>query len=227
MAHGKDYVPHKDSDFDRFFKRVAQTAASKTTGTNPPWYHIPPAAVTELTDSYARWYTAYSATFNNPTSPVIREKNRVRKVEEKILRRFIQRYLKDDPVTNEERDELNIPNRDTTPTPIGRPSEHVLLLIDPVHVREHKLVWEVQETGSKAVPYGYGGVVLVHKILAPADPVPTSADDLGHSRLLTKNHITLTYAPEDQGKRCAYAACWQTKSGTMGKWSDITVVVVP
>jgi hypothetical protein len=227
MAHGKDYVPKRDADYDKFFKKIVQTATSKTTGTNPPWFHIPQAAVTELTDSYARWYTAYSATFNNPTTPIIREKNRVRKVEEKVLRRFIQRYLKDDPVTNEERDELNIPNRDTTPTPIGDPPEHVLLLIEPRHVREHHVAWEVQETGSKARPYGYSGVVLVRKVLEPGDPVPTDAKTMGDSRLLTRNNITLEYTPADQGKRCAYAACWQNESGGMGHWSDIVVVIIP
>jgi hypothetical protein len=227
MAHGKDYIPGKDSDFDRFFKRITQAASAKTSGQNPPWHHIPPEAVTELTTSYGNWYTAYSATFNNPAPPVIREKNRVRDVEEKVLRRFIQRYLKDEPVTDEERDEYDIPNDDTTKTPIGDPSEHVLLLIEPRHVREHYLVWEVEETGSKAVPYGYGGVVLVRKVLDPADPVPTDPETMGHSRLLTKNNVTLEYTPEDQGKRCAYAACWQNKSGGMGKWSDIVTVIIP
>ncbi|MDR1899176.1 MAG: hypothetical protein LBQ55_04135 [Treponema sp.] len=227
MAHGKDYVPRRDGDFDRFFKRINQTAVSKTTGANPLWYHIPAAAVTELSASYGRWYTAYSATFNNPASPVIREKNRVRTAEEKILRRFVQRYLKDDPVSDEERDDLEIPNRDTTPSPIGDPAEHVLLLIEPKHVREHYLVWEVEENGSKAVPYGYSGVVLVRKILEPGEPVPTDPEALGGSRLLTKNYVTLAYPPGDQGKRCAYAACWQNESGGMGHWSSIVVVTIP
>jgi hypothetical protein len=37
----------------------------------------------------------------------------------------------------------------------------------------------------------------------------------------------LLLKPEDQGKRCAYAACWQTKSGLMGPWTDIVTVLVP
>jgi hypothetical protein len=227
MAHGKDYVPARDADFDKFFKKITQVTASKTNGQSPPWYHIPPAVVTELTTSYGDWYTAYSATFNSPTSPVIREKNRVRKVEEKALRRFIQRYLKDEPVTDEERDEINIPNRDTTPTPIGKPPEHVLLIIEPRHVREHHVVWEVQETGSKARPYGYSGVVLVRKVLEAAEAVPADAKALGDSRLLTRNNVVLEYSPADQGKRCAYAACWQNESGAMGNWSDIVTVIIP
>ncbi|MDR1900492.1 MAG: hypothetical protein LBQ55_10820 [Treponema sp.] len=227
MAHGKDYIPGKSSDFDRYFKRINQAAVTKTSGQNPPWYHIPAASVTELSASYGRWYTAYSATFNNPASPEIREKNRVRDAEEKVLRRFIQRYLKDDPVTPEERDEYDIPNDDAIKTPIGDPSEHVLLVIEPKHVREHYLVWEVEETGGRAVPYGYDGVVLVRKILEPGEAVPADVKALGDSRLLTKNHVTLTYSPGDQGKRCAYAACWQNESGGMGPWSDIVALVIP
>ncbi|MDR1899952.1 MAG: hypothetical protein LBQ55_08100 [Treponema sp.] len=227
MPHGKDYVPAKDADFDRFFKKVAQTTAAKTSGTNPPWYHIPAAAVTELITAYSDWYTAYSNTFNDPTSPVIREKNRVRKVTERTLRHFIQRYLKDDPVTAQERDELGIPNPDPIPSPIGRPTEHVLLLIEPIHVREHRVIWEVEETGGKAKPYGYDGVVLLRRILEPGEAVPATVKALGDSRLLTKNRVVLEYTAEDQGKRCAYAACWQNEKGEKGDWSDIIVVVIP
>ncbi|MDR1863617.1 MAG: hypothetical protein LBQ67_06840, partial [Treponema sp.] len=115
----------------------------------------------------------------------------------------------------------------TIPTPIGPPAEHVLLLIEPIHVREHRVVWEVEETGSKAKPYGSDGVVLLRKILEHGEPVPTTVKALGESRLLTRNHVTLEYAEEDQGKRCAYAACWQNEKGDKGSWSDIMVVVIP
>jgi hypothetical protein len=102
-----------------------------------------------------------------------------------------------------------------------------LLLIEPAHEREHRVVWKVEETGSKARPYGYGGVLLVRRILESGEALPGSVKALGDSRLLTKNRVILEYGPEDQGKRCAYAACWQTKSGGKGGWSDIIAAVIP
>jgi hypothetical protein len=227
MAHGKDYVPRRDSDYDQFFRRITNEVGVKTSGQNPPWNHIPPAAEEALDASYAEWYAAYAPTLDNPTSVQIREKNRVRKVTEKALRRFIQRYLKDDPVTAEERDALGVTNDDTSKTPIGEPPEHVLLIIKPAQSGEHLVNWEVLETGSKAVPYGYDGVVLVRRVLENDEPVPVNASALADSRLLTKNNVIVGFRPEDRGKRCVYCACWQNKKGDMGRWCDIVLTYIP
>ncbi|MDR1900616.1 MAG: hypothetical protein LBQ55_11440 [Treponema sp.] len=227
MAHKHDYVPARNADFDRFFGRIVEASVLKTGGTNPPWYHIPPAAVTELSAARAAWSAAYAAAFDDPAPSVIRERIRVRRAGERVLRAFVQRYLKYDPVTDEERDELEIPRRGAAGTRAGEPTEHVLLLIEPVHAREHKIVWEVEETGSKARPYGYGGVVLVRKILEHGENVPTDPEALSAGRLLTRNNVILHYPPEDQGKRCAYAACWQNKAGATGKWCSVVAAVIP
>jgi hypothetical protein len=66
-----------------------------------------------------------------------------------------------------------------------------------------------------------------HEVLEAAEAVPTDAKALGDSRLLTRNNVVLEYSPADQGKRCAYAACWQNESGAMGNWSDIVTVIIP
>jgi hypothetical protein len=116
---------------------------------------------------------------------------------------------------------------DGTHTPVDTPKEHVGLVIVPTNVRQHKIVWTVEETGSKAVPEGYGGVVLRKGILEPGAPLPEAPEDLPSSSLLSRNNIVVNFRAGDQGKRCAYAACWQTKTGLMGPWTDITPVLVP
>jgi hypothetical protein len=116
---------------------------------------------------------------------------------------------------------------DTIHTPVGTPTEHVGLIIIPTNLRQHKLVWTVEETGSKAVPDGYGGVVLRKGILEPGEALPELPEDLPSSGLLSRNNVTMNFRASDQGKRCAYSACWQTKTGLMGPWTTITPVLVP
>ena len=89
------------------------------------------------------------------------------------------------------------------------------------------MAWRVEETGSKAVPDGYDGVVLRKQILEEGQPVPTKQAELPSSKLLTRNNWIETFRIEDQGKRCAYAACWQNGKGEEGPWSDVIVIIVP
>jgi hypothetical protein len=116
---------------------------------------------------------------------------------------------------------------DTTHTPVGKPEEHVGLTILPTNVRQHKIVWTVEETGKKTVPKGYGGVVLRKGVLENDAALPVEPESLPSSQLLSRNNVIVNFRAEDQGKRCAYAACWQTKTGLMGPWTDITVILVP
>ncbi|MDR0719404.1 MAG: hypothetical protein LBF78_07180, partial [Treponema sp.] len=116
---------------------------------------------------------------------------------------------------------------DTTHTPVGTPEEHVGLTVIPTNVRQHKIAWTVEETGSKAVPEGYGGVVLRKAVLEDGEAVPVDPEALPSSKLYSRNNVTVTFRAEDQGKRCAYAACWQTKTGLMGPWTGIITVLVP
>jgi hypothetical protein len=70
-------------------------------------------------------------------------------------------------------------------------------------------------------------VVLRKGVLENNEALPTDPESLPSSRLLSRNNVMVNFRAEDQGKRCAYAACWQTKTGLMGPWTDITVVLVP
>ncbi|GHU02406.1 hypothetical protein FACS1894147_04210 [Spirochaetia bacterium] len=225
FAHGKDYIPARDADFNLFFKKLCQYVTAKTTGPTPEWTDIPAAAVTELNAAYADWYTAYSKTLGEHSSEDIKEKSRVHRRVVHILRGFIQRYLK--YVSDHDKDEMDLPLTDSTKTPILVPEEHVRLMVEPVHTLEHKITWEVEENGSKANIYGYDGVVLAKRILEAGEEVPTDADTLTTTRLLTKNNVIEHYRSGDQGKRASYAACWQNEKGEMGVWNGITTVVIP
>jgi hypothetical protein len=64
-----DYIPAQDVLFDQWFSFFNQYTAEKCTGSPPSWTHIPAAALSDLTDAYTSWHTAYADTLK-PHTPV-------------------------------------------------------------------------------------------------------------------------------------------------------------
>ncbi|MDR1588482.1 MAG: hypothetical protein LBS57_13595 [Treponema sp.] len=118
-----DYIPSNDAEFDRFYKFMCQYVNAKC---NPPdapqWGFIPDTARTALNDGYTAWQAAYAATLG-PHTPVDTEaKNNAKKAAKAVIRPFVNQYLRFPPVLNEDRTAMGIPNRDTIPTPVPRPT---------------------------------------------------------------------------------------------------------
>jgi hypothetical protein len=112
-----DYIPSNDAVFNQWFKFMNQYVAQKCGGSTPEWNHIPQAARTGMENAYISWYTAYSA-FLGPHTPVDTEaKNDAKKAAKKVIRPFVNQYLRYPPVTDEDRTAMGIPNRDTTRSP--------------------------------------------------------------------------------------------------------------
>ena len=207
MAH-HDYIPGPDAAFNAFFHTVRTYVTAKCQGANPAWTHIPAGTVLELVNGYAEWNTAWTATEAPHTSAVTHEKNRVRKQEERNLRKFIQRYIYvDDPVTDIDRDNMNIPNHDTTPTPHEDVLEHVDLAHRPHADLEVLFEFRVEGTSERAVPHGYNGIVLYTRPLGENDPIPDRSA-LTESKLETHAYHIERFNSPMKGKRVAVTAAW-------------------
>ncbi|MDR2159307.1 MAG: hypothetical protein LBP23_04480 [Treponema sp.] len=173
MAHKPDYVPARDADFDPFFKNICQYVNTKCTGASPAWTHIPAEARTTLNDAYAAFYTAWSITLKPHTKQETAEKNRVRRASEKTLRTFVKVYLRYHPaVTDEDRDNMGIPNDDDTRTPVPKPDAQpeADITYPGVHLIELVNIRTVSGTGDD--PRSDWGVRIFWGIMAP----PTAAD---------------------------------------------------
>ncbi|MDR2193408.1 MAG: hypothetical protein LBP19_02940, partial [Treponema sp.] len=126
MARNKDYVPTRDADFDPFFKNIVDYVNQQCAGSPPRWTHIPEEARAELNGAFADWHAAWSATLKPHTPQETAEKNCVRAISEKTLRNFVKVYLRYHPaVTNEDRDNMDVPNGDTIRTPVPKPTAQV------------------------------------------------------------------------------------------------------
>jgi hypothetical protein len=224
MAHTRDYIPSKDADFDKFFKFMNQYVAKKCTGQTPEWNHIPEAARTLMSDGYIAWYTAYTAT-TGPHTPVDTEaKNDAKKAAVKVIRPFVNQYLRYPPVTDEDRTAMGIPNHDTTRTPIGAPRTKPVFTTEVKTIRSITVPFQEEGVKSRAIPYGYNGAVVSWSV---SDTPVTDPKNLTRSELATRGPHVLHFEEEDRGKTVYLALQWQNEKGEKGDFTAIQTAIVP
>jgi len=66
---------------------------------------------------YIDWYSAYVLTFDSHASQASREAKRLRAISERALSSFVNSFLRIEPVTDADRDNMGIPNFDQTRKP--------------------------------------------------------------------------------------------------------------
>jgi hypothetical protein len=223
MSRRTGNIPGSDAELavwgGNFTGKITQNAAA---------WEIPAAEASALQTSYEAFMALYTQVSGPGRSKTLTEaKNEARDDFVAKAQAMINFRLKNPVIPRAGLVDAGVGVPDTTRTPVGKPEEHVGLTVIPSNVRQHKIVWTVEETGSKAVPKGYGGVVLRKGVLEPGAAAPVAPEDLPSSTLISRNNVIINFRAGDQGKRCAYAACWQTKTGLMGPWTDIIPSLVP
>jgi hypothetical protein len=226
----KDYIDHTYGGYDAQFKLIVDTVQANTSGENPVWTHIPADAQTALAAAYAGWHPKYLAAEAPTRSKVdVEERVEARARTEPVLRKFCQRFFYDCPdlVTDAQLESMNLRPYDKTRTPHGKPAWRVAIEIEPSKTRTHTIRWHVAENESRAVPEDCNGWVLVYKVLEAGDPVPANPEELGRSRLVTRNPFVVEHASGDEGKRIAYCGAFQSKNrGLKGDWGEIVTAVL-
>jgi hypothetical protein len=220
----RDYIPHPNTKFDTFFKNILEYTARKTDSARREWTHIPPDDEAALAEAFDAWEGAYILTLRPHSVVETRERDRVRRESERALRAFVNRFLRYPPVTDEDRDEMRVPNRDLTRTPHVHVEETVELEIRLRNIREVLIYFRIKGSARRARPDGYDGAVLVWDVL---DAPPERVSDLTRHVLAGKTPHTLTFREEDRGKTVYIAAAWQNARGSIGPWSDILSAVIP
>ncbi|MDR2446965.1 MAG: hypothetical protein LBD58_06695 [Treponema sp.] len=220
----KNYIPSNDAEFDRWIKFLIDYTERKCSGSPPAWDHIPAAARTGLADAYAVWAAASAAALGPHTPQETREKNRVRASVEHTTRGFVNRYLRFPPVTDEDRDNMGIPNRDFVPTPTPKPEDVPEVEVSTPLPRT--LRFRFRRIGSKrwGKPEGVHGLELLWII---ADAPPVKLDGFPHSAFSTRNPLELAFEEDQRGKRVYFAARWETGTVKKGPESDIFNAIIP
>ena len=224
MSKHGSYVPQNDAGFNTFFKNITQYVAQKAGGSKPEWKHIPKEDQDELNAAYADWYTAYSRTLKPHPQQETKEKNRVKNGAEKLLREFVNRFLRYRPVTDEDRDHMGVPNRAAVRSPQNVPAEQVEFSFKIRGIRQVHVHFKEQGAANKAKPKGYDGAVLVWDL---AETPPKRPGDLSRHALASRTPYTLSFDETERGKTMYAALCWQNAKGETGPWSEMQSTIVP
>ena len=199
----KDYIPSRDADFDTWFNNLVEYVLARVMTGTPVWPHIPTAEAEALANAYTAWHTVYEVTLKPCTPQEKAEKRRARGAAEKDARLFVNRYLRYPPVTDEDRDNMGVPNRDTHPTPVPPPEDVPEVAVSTPLPR----VLRFRRLGAKrwGKPEGVHGMELVWLI---AEERPPETEALIHSAFATSSPLELSFKESERGKRVFFAARW-------------------
>jgi hypothetical protein len=224
MSYG-DYIPRKDREFNDFFFALYEYVMRKTAGDVPEWNFIPSEALSLLVSSWHDWDGAWRATLR-PHSPIETAfKKETRKRTEKIIREFVNHFLRYSPVTNEDRTAMGIHNPKESRSPVPIPTTAPKLF--PNTGTRRRLIIEYSDEGTKhhRKPQFVRGLELRWSIL---DKPPQNIEELIHLSFSTQSPLTLEFAEYDRGKRVYMVGCWQIdRAGERGPFGAIEDAIIP
>jgi hypothetical protein len=224
-AHVPDSIPQNDAEFDIFFRNLINYVKDQTVGANPRWTHIPQAEIDKLDEAYNRWSTAYTQVKGPHTPEHTKKKNDIKKECRKLLRNFINAFLRYHPdVTADDKRRLHIHIHDDERTDIPVPPTRPEFNIKVADIRELHILFRDQDSERRARPYGLNGAVISWDIL---DAPPAEAEALRNTVLATHTPYTLLFKEQDRGKIVYIALQWQNEKGDRGKHSEIQSAVIP
>jgi hypothetical protein len=216
----KNFIPRNDKEFENFFRNITDYVIDN----NARWKHIQQNDMDEIESQFSLWMKAYEPTLVPHSPQLTAEKNRVRAEVEKYLRRFINRFLRFEPVTDLDRDNMKIPNPDLIRTPHIDVKEVVEFELKLRNIREILVNFWVKGEKHHAKPAGYDGAVIIWDIL---DEPPESIHDLTLHTMASRTPHALEFDETERGKTVYIAAAWQNERGLVGNWSEILNAVVP
>jgi hypothetical protein len=219
-----DYIPTTDAGFETFFLNMLHYVQDRTVGANPPWTHIPQAAVTALGDMYNVWNLAYRRTLTPHTPVQTLEKNEARERAKKMIRPFVNQYLRYPPVTDGDRAAMGIPNHDTHPTPGPIPDTIPDIEIKTSIIRELGIRFRALNAKRWGKPKGVHGLECLSVV---SDTPPLTIEDLIHSSFATRSPLLLSFDENLRGKRLYFSVRWETGTVKKGPWSEIFNAVIP
>jgi len=216
----RDYVPHSAPQFRVFMERlIAYYNTMKGV-----WTQIPAERAQELIAAFTAFDKAFTKAVNDPTPGNNLARSEAQAECVRLLRAFVNQFLRFPPVTNVDRVEMGVPNHDTIRTDHKIVTEMVDYVLHLRNIREIMVDFWIQGETHKAKPVGYDGAVIVWDLL---DAHPESPNALNHHSMASRTPFPLHFDETDRGKTVYVAAAWQNERGILGQWSEIKTAIVP
>lgn len=219
---GSKYIPSNDAEFCGWAKNAVTYAKEH----HERWGITAPA---EGMDAQIDDLEQKVARCAEPTRSKVDTlvKNEARKVVERDLRNYIQGMVaRNVNVTNEDRQMMGLPIRDTIPTPVGDPVGLVAATVK--YLNEGALELHIVHVeGSPYDKRANYGVKIVYDVF-PLDAPPTEDANLLRNAVFTRRKKELlTFDKKDAGKTARFCLRYENSKGKAGQWGPVVQAVIP
>jgi len=225
----KDYIPSNSRQFSAFFDNMLLYVNQRKTA----WGHIPAPAINALWTLKDDFDTALEEATGPSTSAQILARQEAQTAATRAVRAFVNQYLRFAPVTNVDRVEMGVPNRDTIPTTVPPPAVPVegslsFPAVGLVEVRDIRASGEKRDERSKHGVRIYYGIIgepsetNKFRISAP----PATGDDLPHSVFTRRSRHRFDFTGEN-GRRVFFCMRFENSKGQAGPWGKVISAFVP
>jgi len=215
-----DYIPQNAAQFNAFFLNLMSYVGNKMS----LWANIPQDRFTELMTARSAFQTAYQATQGSHSPAQTLARNEAQAAATRVIRAFVNQFLRFPPVTNVDRLEMGIPNHDTIRTDHTVVTEMVDFVIHLSTIRELMVDFWIQGEEHRAKPSGYDGAVIIWGL---RDTPPEHPDELPHHTMASRTPYALLFEEPERGQTVQIALAWQNERGILGRWSEYKSAVIP
>ncbi|MDR0600019.1 MAG: hypothetical protein LBG84_08070 [Treponema sp.] len=220
MAQNHDYIPYRDPDLLAFAKNLYAYALANAARWSAP---SPQAALEALIAAFETALTAYQSPNHGKIDTF--NKNEAKKALVSGLRTYIQGFIMRNPnVTNGDKENMNLPIRDSEPSPHPVPDITPLTEAAPSGSRKHTVTAINPATGTKQKPPLVRGVAFARRV-RDADAPPSRADDMP-SDFQSGAARDFQYTEADLGRVVDYATAYENEGAQRGPWSNVVSVII-
>jgi hypothetical protein len=218
----RDYMPSKEAEFYAWV-----TVFFTYLLANLSRFGISSSVLSPLTSLRDDFFTKYviATAPATRTKATVLAKNNAMSALKKALRVFIQEYVSfNHLVTDVDRDNLGLPIRKTSRTPVPVPVTYPWFMVDSSIIRVLIIYFRDLLSENRAKPFGVHGAEIRWGI---SDTPIINPEDLPHSSFDTRSPFRLEFSGEERGKTVWFCLRWENTRGEKGPWSEIVSAIVP
>ena len=215
-----DYIPTVEGNLLPFAKNLYAYALANFARWSVP---SPQAALDALVTAFETAFAAYQAPNHGKVDTL--NKNEAKAALIHALRTYVQGYLARNPaVTDADKEAMELPLRDTTPTPHPAPDTRPETEAEPAGKGAHRVTAVNPHTLNKEKPHLVTGVAFAHRVRGADESV--SAAGAMPSEYQASTTRIFQYTEQDYGKVADYAAAYENSTGKRGPWSNVTSLLI-
>jgi hypothetical protein len=211
MAH--DYIPRPDDRFLQWAQNMRNLLSA-----SPQSFGVTIAQASHYADLFEVFAEKYRVAIEptTRTKPSVAAKNEARRELERESRSLAQLIQATRHVTDAQKSELGLTVRDRVQTPIGRPDEPPIVLVDLLRGSTVRLSLRGRGMTQRGKPDGVAGAVVFSFI---GDEPPASLDDWKLEGQTTRTDMDITFGRDgniERGAQVWLTACWYNPRGMWG-----------